>query len=71
MNDQEEDHCSAEYPDKSAVREDWNERFTLQPVGVVIVRLLTEEHFQVAVRVEQQEYYEDQTGDRHQLFHEH
>lgn len=42
----------------------------LQPVCVVIVGFLSEEHLQVAVRVNDNEHYEEEAGNCHELLNE-
>ncbi|CRH61994.1 Uncharacterised protein [Chlamydia trachomatis] len=67
MDDKHQEHRGAEDPDESAVREDRHESLFLQPMCVMVIRFLTEEHLEVAVGVEQQEEDENEARDGHQL----
>ena len=70
MDEEHEEHRGAEDPNESAVREDRHECLFFEPVGVVVIRLLTEEHLEVAVGVEKQEEDEYEARDGHQLLNE-
>jgi len=49
VDDQHEHHRCPEHPEEAAVREDRHEGLLVEPVGVVVVDLLAQEHLEVAV----------------------